>query len=145
LQPSPKLPLLFRLILVFWQLNGVDSISLQYPDGPRDVETLMVDPITKDIDIISKRTSYSRVYRAAYPQSISSTTTLEYKCQLPWGWAVGGDIIDDGVVDFIDFAAFADVWPLGDIKVIDLDNNGVVDFGDLVVFVYNWLETEVWP
>jgi hypothetical protein len=209
-------------------LSGVDSIELQYPDGPRDAETLMVDPITKDIYIISKRTLYSRVYRAAYPQSTSSTTMLEYKCQLPWGWAVGGDIspagnivivrgyynasvwyrgqdtnlwdafsgqecsvnlktepqgeaicfdaegcsyytvsenlyqpiyyferqnqcnmagdiIDDGVVDFINFAAFADVWPLGDIEVIDLDNNGVVDLGDLCVFVNNWLETEVWP
>jgi len=209
-------------------LSGVDSIRLQYPDGPRDAETLMVDPITKDIYIISKRTSYSRVYRAAYPQSTTSTVTLEYKCQLPWGWAVGGDIspagnivivrgyfnasvwyrgqdpnlwdafdgqecsvhlktepqgeaicfdaegcgyytvsenlyqpiyyferqgqcnmagdiVDDGIVNFIDFAAFADVWPWGDIEFIDLDNNGVADLGDMGVFVYNWLETEMWP
>jgi len=58
---------------------------------------------------------------------------------------MAGDIVDDGIVNFIDFAAFADVWPWGDIEFIDLDNNGVADLGDMGVFVYNWLETEMWP
>lgn len=73
-------------------LTGVETITLQYPDGPRDAETLMVDPVTKDIYIISKRDSFSRVYRAPYPQSTTTTTTMEYKCELPWDRAAGGDI-----------------------------------------------------
>ena len=35
--------------LVEVTLSDVDSIKLQYPDGPRDAETLMVDPLTRDI------------------------------------------------------------------------------------------------
>jgi len=49
-------------------LSGVEAIELLYPDGPRDAETLMLDPLTKDIYIISKE-GQSKVYRAAYPQS----------------------------------------------------------------------------
>lgn len=94
-------------------LSGTDSITLQYPDGPRDAETLMLDPVTRDIYIISKRTSYSRVYRAAYPHSTSAITTLEYKCQLPWGWAVGGDIAPAGNIVIVRGYYNASVWYRG--------------------------------
>jgi hypothetical protein len=91
-------------------LSGVSSIQLQYPDGPKDAETLMLDPVTRDIYIISKRTTYARVYRAAYPQSTSSITTLEYKCQLPWSWAVGGDISSEGNMVIVRGYFNASVW-----------------------------------
>lgn len=77
-------------------LTGVETIVLQYPDGARDAETLMIDPPTRDLYIISKREIPSRVYRAAYPQSTTSTTVMEYKISLPWGLAAGGDISPDG-------------------------------------------------
>jgi hypothetical protein len=77
-------------------LTGVDTITLVYPDGARNAEALMVDPVTKDIYIISKTDSFSRVYRAPYPQSTTSTITMEYKCELPWNKAAGGDISLDG-------------------------------------------------
>jgi hypothetical protein len=96
-------------------LANVETIELVYPDGPRDAETLMVDPLTKDIYIISKEGT-SKVYRAAYPQSsfaISDTksvkdrqatedrgntgkTTLEQVAKLHWGMATAGDISPDG-------------------------------------------------
>ncbi len=71
-------------------LYGTETITLHYPDGPRDAEVLMVDPATGDIYIVSKRTDNSRVYRAAYPQT--SGMTMEYICELPCGWTTGGDI-----------------------------------------------------
>lgn len=80
-------------------LGGVETIELQYPEypnGARDAETLMVDPLTNDIYIVSKRESQSRLYRAAYPQSTAEINTLEYLTQLPWGWTTGGDISPDG-------------------------------------------------
>jgi len=95
-------------------LTGVESITLQYPDGARDAETLMVDPVTKDIYIISKRETYSRVYLAAYPQSTTSTITMEYKGQLPWGWAVGGDISPDGSLVIVRGYTDASIWQRGD-------------------------------
>ncbi|MHC4477483.1 MAG: hypothetical protein ACYTEL_17685 [Planctomycetota bacterium] len=77
-------------------LTSVDTIKLEYPDGPRNAEALMVDPVTKDIFIVSKTDSFSRVYRAPYPQSTTTTTTMEYKCELPWNYVSGGDISLDG-------------------------------------------------
>lgn len=77
-------------------LSDVATITLQYPDGPRDAETLMVDPATADLYIVSKREPPSRLYRAAYPQSTSHTVIMEYRGQLPWGWATGGDISPNG-------------------------------------------------
>jgi hypothetical protein len=73
-------------------LTDVAAINLHYPDGGRDAETLMVDPATRDLYVISKRDSLSRVYRAPYPQSTTTTTMMEYKCELPWGRAAGGDV-----------------------------------------------------
>jgi len=77
-------------------LTGVDTITLQYPDGPRNAEALMVDPATKDIYIISKEDDYARLYRAPYPQSTTTTITMEYKCQFLWQQASGADISLNG-------------------------------------------------
>jgi hypothetical protein len=77
-------------------LTGAATISYQYPDGPRDAETLMLDPQTRDLYVVSKREAQVRVYRAPYPQSLTSVNTLQYACTLGFDWAVGGDISPDG-------------------------------------------------
>lgn len=83
-------------------LTGVQTITLTYPGGSRDTETLMID-VNGDIYIVSKRvTSVGRVYRAAYPQATSGTILLQDVGQIPWGavngsgGATGGDISRDG-------------------------------------------------
>ena len=76
-------------------LTNVEAIELVYPDGPRDAETLIVDPLTKDIYIISKEQT-SKVYRAAYPQATTGKTVLEEVAKLHWGMATAGDISPDG-------------------------------------------------
>jgi hypothetical protein len=88
-------------------LTGTQAITLAYPDGPRDAETLMVD-VNGDIYIVSKRvTAHGRMYRAAYPQATSGTVTLEFVGELPWGsvdgsgGATGGDIASDGAAIII--------------------------------------------
>ena len=41
-------------------------IHFKYPDGPRDAETLMIDPVEKLIYIVSKRDGFGkRLYFAA--------------------------------------------------------------------------------
>jgi hypothetical protein len=101
-------------------LSGVEEMKLAYPDGPRDAETLLLDPFSKDIYIISKE-SVSKVYRAAYPsspkgyagtrpQSITAKTTLEYVAKLPWGTATGGDISPDGNMIIVRNYLSASVW-----------------------------------
>jgi hypothetical protein len=90
-------------------LTNVEAIELLYPDGPRDAETLMLDPLTKDIYIISKE-GQSKVYRAAYPQSTTSKTTLKYVAKLPWGTATGGDISPDGQMIIVRGYFAASLW-----------------------------------
>jgi hypothetical protein len=78
-------------------ISGTETITCQYPDGNRDAETLMVDPLTKDIYIVSKRESKVRVYRAPYPQSTTQTITLEHVATLNLTFTVGGDISPSGL------------------------------------------------
>ncbi len=91
-------------------LGGVESLRLQYPDGARDAEVLIVDPATRDLYIVSKRETYSRIYVARYPQSTDSITVMEYKGQLPWGWTTGGDASVDGSLVVVRRYTTASVW-----------------------------------
>jgi hypothetical protein len=79
-------------------IGPADALRFVYPDGPRDAETLLVDPLTRDLYIISKRDLVPRVYRAAYPQSTTQRTTLEKVAVLPFGsFPTGGDVSPDGL------------------------------------------------
>jgi hypothetical protein len=77
-------------------VSKVDAITFIYPDGRRDAETLMVDPVTKDLFVVSKRESMINVYRAAFPQSTTDTLTLENVGTLPITSATSGDISANG-------------------------------------------------
>ncbi|MDP9047047.1 MAG: hypothetical protein M3N14_02860, partial [Bacteroidota bacterium] len=74
----------------------VDIIELKYPDGHRNAETLMVDPLTKDIYIASKESNTSKIYVARYPQSTTTATVMTPVVQLYFNKATGGDISPDG-------------------------------------------------
>jgi hypothetical protein len=58
-------------------LIHVDRIKFKLPDGPRDIETMMVDPLTRDIYLISKREQKVNLYRLPYPQSTTNEMTAE--------------------------------------------------------------------
>lgn len=91
-------------------IGPADAIRLVYPDGPRDAETLLVDPLTRDLYIVSKRELFSKVYRAAYPQSTMETTRMEQVASLPWGFAVAGDVSPDGSRVIIRSMFGASLW-----------------------------------
>lgn len=80
----------------YLSVNDIERMEFTYPDGPRDAETIMIDPSTKDLYFVSKRNYRSIVYRAPYPQAIGERTELEKLAQLPFNWAVAGDISADG-------------------------------------------------
>lgn len=84
-------------------LADVETITFRYPDGQRDAETLLIDPISKDLYVISKRETRVRVYRASYPQSVTLPITLEHVASLAINeqdsrsaWLTGGDISFSG-------------------------------------------------
>jgi hypothetical protein len=58
-------------------ITEVDCIKFQLPDGSRDSEAIMVDPLTKDLYIISKREQKVNLYRLPFPQSTTQTMTAE--------------------------------------------------------------------
>jgi hypothetical protein len=76
-------------------LSGVEAIRFRYPNGPRDAETLLVDPATADIYIVSKREQSVHLYRAAFPQSTSSVITLESLGKLALTDVTAGDVSAD--------------------------------------------------
>jgi hypothetical protein len=93
--PEPKMD----AVTPFGQMTigPAEALRLVYPDKPRDAETLLVDPLTRDIYIITKRELAPRVYRAAYPQSTTQQTRLEHVAVLPLGlFPTGGDVSPDG-------------------------------------------------
>lgn len=75
----------------------VARFPFQFPDGPRDAETLLVDDRTGDWFIVSKREEHSRLYRYPAPQRPGELTTLErIPMEFPFRLAVGGDVSADG-------------------------------------------------
>lgn len=76
--------------------DEIETIRYEYPDGMRDAETLMIDPQTKDIYIVTKREDKVRVYVARYPQSTTEVNVLEKVGELNLHKIVAGDISPDG-------------------------------------------------
>ncbi len=77
-------------------------IHFTYPDGSRDAETLMIDPIEKLIYIVSKRTDSVTVYTSPLNFKANDTLVLTKRCKLffngfrPFKWITAGDISKDG-------------------------------------------------
>jgi len=77
--------------------ENLEKITFNYPDGPKDAETLILDPVTKDLFIISKELNGSRIYRLPYPQSTQETMIAEHVGSIPGVIvATAGDISFDG-------------------------------------------------
>lgn len=75
------------------------AITLRYPDGPHDAETLLVHPGTGDLYVVTKEIP-SAVFRATAPLVSSSTTVLDKVAQFSifanLADRTGGDISPDG-------------------------------------------------
>ncbi len=83
-------------------IRDAEKINAKYLNGARDAETLLVDPFTKDIYIISKRDNFAWVFQLAYPQSTRFTIMAkkigEWNREIVgiFNQPVGGDISPDG-------------------------------------------------
>lgn len=77
-------------------VRDLTQIQFRYPDGPRDAETLLLDPLTRDLWIVTKRETKVQLYRLAYPQSTSSISVAERIGELPLSLVTGGGLSADG-------------------------------------------------
>ncbi|MCF7810820.1 hypothetical protein K9N50_07505 [bacterium] len=92
--PEPELKLVdtpFRLLI-----QDAETITFQYPDGNRDAETLLVDSITLNLYVITKREENVRIYCLPYPQSTSEVIIADFTGELGLTLVVGGDILSSG-------------------------------------------------
>ena len=100
--------------------DDVVALDVQYPNGPRNAETLLADPVTGGLYILSKVVSGpSTLYSLPVPHDPGVTATLQTVMNLEFGSgrlagaraAVGGDISGDGSWVFVRTHTHAFVWP----------------------------------
>jgi len=77
------------------EIAQVEKMEFNYPDGIKNSEAVMVDPVTLDIYVISKE-GQAVVYVARYPQDISKTFTMRKLGTLPISDVTAADISPDG-------------------------------------------------
>lgn len=71
-----------------------EQMVLRYPDGPRDAETLLVDPRRGTLVIVSKELSGGRAY--SVPRFTPGEATLRRGPQVDPAFATAGDVSADG-------------------------------------------------
>ncbi|RYE54603.1 MAG: hypothetical protein EOP48_11945 [Sphingobacteriales bacterium] len=76
-------------------VRKIDRIRLKYPDGSHDAEAFIVDDLNKEIYVITKRDSSSRVYRLKGPINETGVNTLEYITSLKFNGVVSAAIAPD--------------------------------------------------
>ena len=72
------------------------SYPLKYPNGPKDSETIVADPLTSTLYIVTKRELNVRLYEVPKSLNESDTMDLTYKTSLPFFNVTSGDISSDG-------------------------------------------------
>lgn len=78
-------------------LAGVTAMTLTYPDGPRDAETLMSDPRTGDLYIVEKKLATNvGLYRKPAPHVAGSSVLERVATISPGLFVAGGDISPSG-------------------------------------------------
>jgi hypothetical protein len=76
-------------------ISEFDTLQIALPDGVRDSETLLIDPVLNDLYLISKLEDSVRLYRVAFPFR-KEIMIAEKLATLPFHKIVAGDISVDG-------------------------------------------------
>jgi hypothetical protein len=75
-------------------VKNFETIHFTYPDGAHDAEAFLIDPVTKNIYIITKRDNPSKLYRLSYPYA--SNNTVSFVDNLPYSGVTSAAISADG-------------------------------------------------
>lgn len=80
------------------RIDHFETIPFKYPDGKSyDVETLLLDPHTRDLYLVTKRLlTQAHVFRLPYPQKTGESNTAELVTSIPYGMLTSGSISRDG-------------------------------------------------
>jgi hypothetical protein len=101
------------------EISEYDTIAIKLSDAVRDTEALMIDPISKDMLVISKWEDSVRVYRVPYPYQKENRAL--FVALIPFHKVVAADISTNG--DEVLLKTYEDVfyWKrLPDESIVDL-------------------------
>ncbi len=90
-------------------ITSFDKIELKLPDGIKNAESLLIDPLTKDIYLVSKE-SAATIYVAPYPQDLTKINTMKKVAVLPLSTLTAGDISPDGNEVLVKSKSFICYW-----------------------------------
>jgi len=77
-------------------IHTIDKIRFEYPDGPHDVEAILVDNITRDILLITKQDSLAKIFTLTYPQSTTSVNTAVLAGEMKAGGFAAASLSPNG-------------------------------------------------
>ena len=75
---------------------AIDQVKLQFPGGPKDAETLLADPITGSLFLVSKREPKNALYQVPATAFEKGSATLEKVHEFDFNSSVAGNISKDG-------------------------------------------------
>jgi hypothetical protein len=77
-------------------ISSFDTIAFRLEDGKKDTESIMIDPETKNIYMVSKREKPVYLYELKYPYSLKDTSTAIKLFSIPLTQIVAAGISADG-------------------------------------------------
>jgi len=75
----------------------IDVVHYHYAEGSQDAETLLADPLTGNLYVITKRVYPAGVYKVPWSMMEDVPQILERIAELPYRYIVGGDMSPDGM------------------------------------------------
>lgn len=78
------------------EITAVDCIKFRLEGAQKDTESLLLDPKTKDLYVVTKREKPVSLFQLKYPYSKTDTITASLLTQLPLTYIVGASISSDG-------------------------------------------------
>jgi hypothetical protein len=77
-------------------VSKFDTITIDLPDGAKDAEAMLIDPLSKDLYLISKNAQPACLYQTKYPYSPKDTVIAEKVTAIPFRKIVAADFSADG-------------------------------------------------
>lgn len=84
-----------RKLPVTESITAVETITLILPNGPRDAEAMLVDPVTSELYVLTKGWE-SEVYQATCPPSVTAPLAMRHGLTLPFRKVTSAAISPDG-------------------------------------------------
>ena len=75
---------------------AIDRISLQFPSGPKDAEAFLIDPISGELYLVSKREAKNTLYRVPVDGFEKGNALLEKLHSFDFTSSVAADVSRDG-------------------------------------------------